>query len=425
MNHRIDDCQPDAAMLLRVLDVARKLAAQHELKELLELVIEVGREVLTADRGSVFLYDAERRELYSTVATGEKEIRFSVDFGIAGECARTQTIINVPDCYADPRFNREIDKKTGYRTRCSLTVPLIGLEDELVGVTQLLNPAKPAFDESDERIAEALASQAAVAIQRARLLEEQIVKMELERDLDLARQIQLNVLPKEIPQCTGYDLATFSRPADETGGDIYDLVTLSGEPGSAPLMIMLADATGHGIGAALSVTQSRAMLRIGLRFSNRIDELLTNINSQLNEDLAANRFITAFLGILDPLRHRLEYHAPGQGPLLHYRAADRECTWHSASTVPLGILDDPPFEEPPPIELAPGDLFVLLTDGFYEYQDATGDQFGNDRVGAVITEYAKRSAQQIMDALLEATMRFAAGAPQVDDLTAVIVKRDG
>jgi len=188
-------------------------------------------------------------------------------------------------------------------------------------------------------------------------------------------------------------------------------------------MIMLADATGHGIGAALSVTQSRAMLRIGLRFSHKIDELLTNINSQLTEDLAANRFITAFLGILDPARNRLDYHAPGQGPLLHYRAAKRECVWFSASTVPLGILDDPPFEEPPPIEMAPGDLFVLLTDGFYEYQDATGDQFGDDRVGAVITENAEESAQQIVDALLEATMHFAAGAPQMDDLTAVIVKR--
>ena len=425
MSHHGPDGLPDAAMLLRVLDVARKLAAPHELKELLELVIEVGREVLTADRGSVFLYDAEQRELYSTVATGEKEIRFSVDFGIAGECARTQTIINVPDCYADPRFNREIDKQTGYRTRCSLTVPLIGLKDELVGVTQLLNPSKPAFDESDERIAEVLASQAAVAIQRARLLEEHIVKMKMERDLDLARQIQVNVLPKEIPPCDGYDVASFSRPADETGGDIYDLVSLHDESGNSSLLIMMADATGHGIGAALSVTQSRAMLRIGLRFSHKIDELLTNINSQLTEDLAANRFITAFLGILDPGRHRLDYHAPGQGPLLHYRASNGECIWYGASTVPLGILDDPPLEVPPPIELAQGDLFVLLTDGFYEYQDASGDQFGDARVGEVIAANAQRSAQQIVDALLDQTLRFAAGAPQMDDLTAVIVKRVG
>lgn len=420
--------QLDGSSVLRVLEVARKLAIPCELNELLELVINVGREVLTADRGSVFLYDNRCRELYTTVATGAKEIRIGIDYGIAGECARTRKIINVPDCYADPRFNRDVDKKTGYHTRCSLTVPLIGLEDELVGVTQLLNPTKPTFDADDERVAEALASQAAVAIQRARLIEERMVKLRMERDLALARQIQLDVLPKDLPECEGYDLATFSQPADETGGDIYDLVKLAydrtaGIEQPSPLVILLADATGHGIGPALSVTQARAMLRIGLRFSDNLDELVANINRQLEEDLAANRFITAFLGILDPSQHQLVYHAAGQGPLLHYRAADARCDVFNASTVPLGIFAEPPLETPEPIELARGDFFVLLTDGFYEYQNDHEQSFGDERVTQVIKTHAHQSANEVLQHLLTALRSFARGAPQADDLTAIILKR--
>jgi sigma-B regulation protein RsbU (phosphoserine phosphatase) len=417
----------------RVLDVARQLAAPCELGELLAQIIDVGRDVLTADRGSVFLYDDETRELFSKIAVGEEnEIRFSVDKGIAGECARTRTTVNVPDCYADPRFNRAIDIETGYRTRSSLTVPLIGLEDKLVGVLQLLNPDAPFFNDEAEMIAEALASQAAVAIQRARLLDERLVKVKLEYDLDMARQIQIGVLPQEIPPCNGYDIAVFSRPADETGGDIYDLVPLGNDAGcndagvnvaSSPLLILLADATGHGISAALSVTQSRAMLRMGLKFSHDLKPLLANINSQLNDDLAANRFITAFIGVLDPNRHVVDYHAAGQGPMLHYRAADGHCAFFNASTVPLGIMEDLDLDAPPSIALAPGDLFVLLTDGFYEYQNHADDQFGDERVGNVIAGASAGSAQKILDTLIEATLRFAEGAPQQDDLTAVIVKR--
>ena len=419
----------DAGALWRVLDVARRIAVPCQLEELLKLIIDVARQVLTADRGTVFLYDADKCELYSTVATGEKQIRLSVEVGIAGQCARTRKIINVPDCYADPRFNRDTDRQTGYRTRCSLTVPLVGLDDEMVGVTQLLNPNKSAFDAHDERMAAALASQAAVAIQRARLMEERMIKLKLERDLALARKIQMDVLPKELPQCPGYDLAAFSRPADQTGGDIYDLVALppptAAQGQSRSLLILLADATGHGIGPALSVMQVRAMLRIALRFSQRIDDLITHINRQLSEDLAATRFVTVFLGILDRVKHRLEYHAPGQGPLLHFRARQRCCQWHNASAIPLGILAESTFAPPPPIDLARGDLLVLLTDGFYECQNAKGDQLGHKRVGRVVADHATQSAQQILDAVVAAAMDFAQGTAQSDDLTAVVLKRIG
>ena len=416
--------QLDPASVMRLLDVSRKLAYPYVLRDLLTLVIDVGREVLGADRGAVFLYDPKPRELFVMVGTNLKEIRFSIDKGIAGESARTRAIVNVPDCYADPRFNPEVDRQTGYHTRCLIAVPLIGLDDHLVGVLQLLNPQKPHFDAVDERIAEALAGQAAVAIQRARLIEDRIQKLKLEADLDLARQIQRKVLPESLPECPGYELADFSEPADQTGGDMFDVVTLDG-PASAVsgILMFLADATGHGIGPALSVTQARAMLRMALRYSHDLDELVRHINAQLAEDLASNRFITAFIGILNPVRHCVRYHAPGQGPLLHFSRANRQCHWLNASTVPLGIMDDLILDTPDPIDLAPGDLLVLLTDGFYEYQNEQNQQFGNERVGEIVARHCDQSASRIVARLVEEARRFAGSAPQLDDLTALVIRR--
>src|SRR6185295_16723654 len=137
-------------------------------------------------------------------------------------------------------------------------------------------------------------------------------RTKIQRDLALARKIQMDVLPKLIPPCIGYDLAAYSLPAEQTGGDIYDLVAVALDddtPTNGPpsLVLLLADAAGHGVGPALSVTQVRAMLRIGVRLRADLEKLLTQINRQLCQDLGADRFVTAFLGLLDPSTHCVNY----------------------------------------------------------------------------------------------------------------------
>ncbi|AUX46284.1 protein phosphatase [Sorangium cellulosum] len=414
----------DASSLILILDVSRKLAAPCDLTELLGLIIQTGREVIGADRGSVFLYDEEAKELYSRVATGETQIRVSIDKGIAGECARKRQTILVEDCYKDPRFNPEIDRRTGYHTKSLITVPLIGLDDKLVGVLQMLNSRAGSFGPDERDVAELLAAQAAVAVQRTLLLEERMIKIKLEHDLTIAREIQQNVLLRRLPRCPGYSLSVFSKPADDTGGDIYDVIRLDERADMSPLLLLLADAAGHGIGPALSVTQFRAMLRIGLRLSADMEALLHHINQQLIEDLPGDRFITAFLGILDPATHQVRYHAAGQGPLLHYRAAEGQVVWRDPSTTPLGMFMDLDLAPTPPLVMAPGDLLVLLTDGFYEYQDAAGQVFGKERVGDLIHRLHHRPTSDILGALLAEVRRFAGTAKQIDDLTALLVKRD-
>jgi phosphoserine phosphatase len=422
-----NDRQMSPAQVMRLLDMVRQLGAPCDLGEMLEMVIDVSREILCADRGTVFLFDEPARELYLKVATDLKELRFSIDgSGFAHECARTQQIINVPDCYADKRFNQDFDKKTGYRTRCLIAVPLIGLEDKLVGVMQVLNKEDDGvFDESDEQIASALASQAAVAIQRSMLIDERMIKIKMENDMEIAREIQQNVLPDELPKITGYEIASFSRPADETGGDIYDVGRRpeDEEDDSAPVMLMLADATGHGIGPALSVTQSRAMFRIGLRLGADLDELVEHIDEQLDMDLSSSRFITAFFGKLDPQKHQIYYNAPGQGPLLQYIAAEQRFDSRAATNVPLGIMPGTPDDEHEPFTLAVDDMFLLLTDGFIEGINEQEQEFGEDRILQVVREHATCSAEQVIGALVGALDDFKGNGPQLDDWTAVIIKR--
>ncbi len=407
------------AAVERILDVTRQLARPLDLNTMLERVIEAGLTVLSADRGSVFLYDAESDELHTTVATGTGQLRIPADRGIVGECARTRRVINVPDCYADPRFNPEIDKQTGYRTRCLLTVPLIGYDDLLVGVLQVLNKTDGVFNGEDERIATALAAQCAVALQRARMLKELVAKEKMERELAVARDIQMRVLPKEVPDLPGFDIAGWSRPADETGGDVYDIIGQDG----ARVILLLGDATGHGIGPALSVTQVRSMLRMCVRLGAGLDDAFKQINDQLADDLASNRFVTAFLGVLDAVAGRVVYHAGGQAPVVVFRAAMGECEWLQASTMPMGMLSGIPMKPSRTIEMAPGDILALMTDGIFEYENSAGEQFGEDRVGRLLADHRNDPMSRLIETIVGEVDRFAAGAPQNDDMTILMVRR--
>ena len=155
--------------LTTLLDVTRDLAAPFDLMSMLVAVTAAARQVLRAERCSVWLHDRATDELVLEVATDIRHVRVRVGTGLVGACARERRILNVPDCYADPRFDQEVDRRSGYRTRCSLTLPLIDHEGELVGVMQVLNRIDGVFGLDDEPLASALAAQCGVALQRVRL----------------------------------------------------------------------------------------------------------------------------------------------------------------------------------------------------------------------------------------------------------------
>ena len=182
-----------------ILTVTSKLAAPFDLMTMLAEVVEAAKNVLRAERGSVWLYDAATDEMVLRIATGIAPVRVPAGAGLIGACAREGRILNVPDCYADERFNPEVDRASGYRTRCMLTLPLVDHKDVLVGAMQVLNKIDGVFDDNDESLATVLAAQCAVAIQRTRMTEAVIEGEKLRHELETARLVQMSTLPAAMP----------------------------------------------------------------------------------------------------------------------------------------------------------------------------------------------------------------------------------
>ncbi|QOJ18282.1 MAG: SpoIIE family protein phosphatase [Phycisphaeraceae bacterium] len=419
--------------LRRVLEVSRRLGVTADLGEVLSLIIDAMRDLLNADRATVFEHDAVRGELFATVAhglaTGGGAVRFPISEGLAGAAATSGTTINVREAYDDPRFNAEVDRRTGYRTHSILSIPLHSFDAELVGVAQVLNKRGGAFGAEDVLLAEALAAQAAVAIKRARLVEEALQRRRLERELELAREIQQRTLPRTLPVLPGFELAVWSEPADQTGGDTFDVIPLSragrnGDPHTPveQVMLVLADATGHGVGPSLMVAEMRALLRMGVRLAAPWPVLIDHLNRQLLSDTPVGRFVTAWFGLLDAPKATLRTFSAGQAPLLWYHAHADSVEVLGADAMPLGIGRELGPCEGSTIRLKPGDIFAAISDGIIEAEGGTEHPFGIERTCDVIRASHRLGAEGVVRAINEALAAFTGGAPASDDRTMVIVR---
>ncbi len=425
----------DQGSFEQILMVARRLASSSDLAEVLGLIIDALRDTLCAERASVFQYDSDTHELFATKAHGlPADLRLSAELGIIGEAARTRKSINIPDAYNDPRFNPDVDRATGFRTRCILTIPLVDHNGSLVGVAQVLNKYEEkggVFTEEDETLASYLADQAAVALKRAALLDVERRKDKMEADIAVAKRIQQSALPSALPVMDGYDIAGISEPADETGGDAYDVIDIRPFSHKAPAadgdaLIFMADATGHGVGPAISVTQVLAMIRMSCRLGAPLRTLAEEVNRQVCSDLPLGRFVTAFVGELDTRKHEIRYISAGQAPLLFIRAnraAHEDIIDMLPAAMPMGIDTDFLIEGTSTVQMHPGDAFVVLSDGYYEAMDPDDNLLGMERVAEMVRASIDGTAQQIIDALRELVREHARGRPAGDDMTAVIIKR--
>ena len=229
----------------------------------------------------------------------------------------------------------------------------------------------------------------------------------------------MGTLPKTMPEVEGYGFAGAFSPTDQTGGDLYDVVELP----EGRLFLLMGDATGHGIGPALSATQVRAMLRVALRLHADLDDVFVHINDQLLDDLPDDRFVTAFFGLLDTHAHSVDFHSAGQGPIMHYHAATGTYDWHEPSTFPLGYMPQTNLGRPVSLALEPGDILGLISDGIYEYENEQGVQFGHDGVAAVIDSMPGAPAADLVPAIMKASREHGGSAPQADDITIVLVRR--
>jgi serine phosphatase RsbU (regulator of sigma subunit) len=241
----------------------------------------------------------------------------------------------------------------------------------------------------------------------------------LEHDLGLARSIQQALLPKEPPAIAGFDVAGWNQPADETGGDYFDWQPLD----DRRIAVTIADVTGHGISSALGMTGCRAYARAGFAMVPDLQSFLGRLNHLLYADLPSDKFVTMAAGLLNPDDSTLQLISAGHGPLLFYSSAEDRFINHEAQGPPLGLLPGIGYGDSQTIRFAPGDILVLVTDGFIEWENANREDFGQSRLEEIIRTCRDLPSDAIISRLYSAVAQFAGSTPQGDDLTALVVKR--
>jgi serine phosphatase RsbU (regulator of sigma subunit) len=241
----------------------------------------------------------------------------------------------------------------------------------------------------------------------------------LQHDLQIARDVQQSLLPQNPPALSGFAFAGWNKPADDTGGDYYDWCALP----DGRWIVTLADVTGHGIGPALIAAACRAYSRANFRTHSALPQIFAGVNDAITRDLDPTRFVTYVGAACKPATGDVEVLSAGHGPLFLYSAANDSFTEVHSQGVPFGILPD--FTSGPPacLSLLAGDLFLLITDGFVEWENNQGESFGSARLQQAVRTARGLSPDGIIKELYDAVVAFSKGTQQQDDLTVVIIKR--
>ena len=253
-------------------------------------------------------------------------------------------------------------------------------------------------------------------------LREAKLQSELEQinhDLEIARSIQQDLLPAKPPQLDHFEIAGWNQPADQTGGDYFDWQRLP----DGQFAISIGDATGHGIGPALVSALCRAYARASFIGNHNHDGVLERLNGLLSQDLADDRFVTFAVVFLNPETAEVKVLSAGHGPILWYQNAQNTLQDFEAQGIPLGMIAGMTYEDSNVRSLKAGDMIVLVTDGFYEWQNPAGEEFGLDRLKETIREARDCSAEEVVSRLYKTVKDFSKGTEQKDDLTIVVLKR--
>lgn len=395
--------------LSMIISAARRIHSSLALGSVIDTFLDIATGELGANGGRVYLHEAEGESLEA------KHSQWSggADRPDRLECSRLAEKAMV--------LGETIEEGSEEGSATIVTLPLRDELNENLGVLQIYRDRDTVLDGGERLFLKELSHFASLSIKNAQYHEDSLDKAQLESALGVAREIQVGTLPKEMPQISGYDVAGLSRPADETSGDSYDLI--STEPES--LTVLLADAVGHGIGPALSVTQVRSMLRVATRMGVALGDTMQNINDQLCEDLAANRFVTAFLGQLDSNTHRMSYQSAGQGPLILFRAASEQFETFPSTLPPLGIVPMSSGSELLSFEFRPGDTLALISDGVFEAENEDGIELGEAAVTKMLSEVRNVPCSEAAKAILGRVDEYRGDLPQADDITIVLVRRKG
>ena len=395
------------------------LISNRPVGELLEFILEIAVKVIRAERGVVMLKTAAGDLEVEALRTNEgssptKEMTFSRT--IADKVVAEKVSILTSNALADPRFKSQ-DSIVSLGIRSAMCVPLWH-EETVAGLIYVdsLNRAD-AFTRDDLTLLTSLANVAAIKIENAKLLDAMIEKKRMERELELAGDIQRNLLPSEAPVVAGWDLVGTNTPCYTIGGDYYDFFERS-----KGLAVALGDVSGKGAGAALMMMVLRATIHFTSQRESSVERVISQTNGVMFHNSPAQFYVTFFLGDLNTSTGVMKYINAGHIPPILYHAASKSIDRLESGGTVLGLFDIAAFDEGE-ATLAPGDVLVIFTDGISEAWSEDEEEFGEERLTELVVANASLSSMDLEKLIQGEVEKHTKGSRPTDDRTVIIVKR--
>ncbi len=407
-----------AKTLLLMNEIARELTSILNLDELLRHIAELLSRLIDYQMFSILLLDAAGEKLQHRFSLRFQEnIHLKNDIalnqGVVGYAASQRQAVLVPDVKKDPRYIM-----TNPETRSELAAPLI-YKDKVIGVLDLEHTKRGFFTEDHQRTMTTLAAQIAIALENARLYEE-IARQEkrLERDMQMAHELQLRLLPPKNPKLAKLEVAAKFVPARAIGGDLYDFFSYS----SSRMGIVIGDVSGKGAPAAIYAALVSGILRSHTPIEPSPAEMLSAVNYSLSERRIDGQFVSLIYALWDERHSTLQVSNSGLPRPIYCQGGKPEVI--DATGLPLGLFDDATYDEFT-FRLKPGDLFVFFSDGILDARNPAGELFGRERAEQVASRCWEMSAQEVVNSLFDAVEEHTAGEETFDDQTIVAIRVKG
>ena len=395
------------------------LYSEVDLHQLLEKITAGIRSYLACEQASIFIYDETKEELAFETATGAqaeqlKRIVLKKGQGVAGWVAAERRGVIIDDCASDPRHAAAADQKTRFRTRSLLGVPVL-ISGRLLGVLEAVNKKRGKFSGADLRLLGDIAAFLAIPLQNAVLIRQLLEKKKFEREMQIARDIQLTFLRQEPFTAPGLDVAFLTIPSSTVGGDYYEVMPLN----DGRVLFSVNDVAGHGVPAALGMAIFRSSFLHMLRQGSGIGPTIAHLNRLIAETTEANLYVTSCTCLIDIAGGAIEYINAGHPPPLLLRGA--EALSLEESSMVLGMFTEAEFP-PARSQLLPGDALLLFSDGVIEAADEHGEEFGRERLAACALRQGQLPAAELQAALLADIRSFCGRNDFADDLTLMVIK---
>jgi len=411
--------------LRMLLDITNKISRSLDLQEVLNLVMDTLDSLIPYDAAGIFVVQcvdpSEAREgeelctFKSEAVRGYdidelQELHLKLGEGFIGSVALSGEPLISHDVSLDPVYVNARDS-----TRSEMVAPIIS-NDEVIGVFDLESDLLNAYSEDDLEVLMLLASQVAIIIEKVMLHEQLIEKKRLEGQLEVARQVQLELLPAKDPELPKFDISAYNFPTEEVSGDYYDWVRIYDDQ----IGIVIADVAGKGVPAALLMAFLRASLRAATHVGYATHISMAKVNYLLWESIERNQFVTAFYGILDASNRTLSYSNAGHNPPL---LIDNEgkTRFLDQGEQPLGMFRDTRYHEYYH-SFRPGEILLLYTDGVTEAQDENEEEFGRDRLAEAVKANSSLTARELVAKLQKSVMDWTGGVGSNDDATFFVIK---